>query len=121
MSPSELAEAIDKAVQAAQNAAHSVGETKQENRNSESITQKVKKTAEAKKRESGKQHGNSAKSGNSANNGSQNASGKGGGDTISHERGASSGKADLSAAKLTLTLSSRSARTTKQQSKRTAS
>jgi hypothetical protein len=99
MSPSELAEAIDKAVQAAQNAAHSVGETKQENRNSESITQKVKKTAEAKKRESGKQHGNSAKNGNSANNGSQNASGKGGGDTISHERGASSGKADLSAAK----------------------
>ena len=100
MSPSELAKAMSKAAQAAQNAANGVGETKQENRNSESITQKVRKSAEAKQRESGKQNGGSAQSSNSAANaGSQNASSKGNGNTVSHERGASSGKADLSAAK----------------------
>lgn len=100
MSPSELANAMRKAAQAARNAANGVGETKQENRNSESITQKVRKSAEAKQRESGKQNGGSAQSSNSAANaGSQNASRKGNGNTVSHECGASTGEADLSAAK----------------------
>lgn len=87
---SVLQKALQKAAKAAQKAANRAGATKEGDRDSQSITDKGAHSAEAKARNNGKQEAGDKGMGRTDHN------------TVSHEKGASVGEPDLSAATLDL-------------------